>query len=312
MFLKHLINPKPTIILFFVVFCVIFSSTPIANNGFNEIFSHELLSTYLVYFLALALPLFLGLGLNNLVYEKNIIRKDNLVIGFVFILLGSVFYNTVDAWISSFIMLFFFNFIMESYQKDYPFSEYFNAALLLSLISISYPNTIYFAFLFIISGVNFSNNNWRVIFTILLGLITPYIFYFVFAYVSGSSFNIPDFSAFNLFDFSNLTLDYSPLNIWVGTLFLISLFSIIELFRWLYKKSIRSRKSFLTIFWYFVISLLIAIYSGGDYFYFALTPLAVIIGNYFVYSKSRKIANILFVILVISSFYYKHLIAYNV
>ena len=312
MFLKHLINPKPTIILFFVVFCVVFISIPLINYDFNTIFINSNTPSYLVFFLGLTLPFFQGLGLNNLVYEKNIIRKDNLVIGFVFILLGSSFYNTVDAWISSFIMLFFFNFIMDSYQKDYPFSEYFNAALLLSLISIYYPNTIYFAFLFMISGVNFSNNNWRVIFTILLGLITPYIFYFVFAYVSGSSFNIPDFSAFNLFDFSNLTIDYSPLNIWVGTLFLISLVSIIELFRWLYKKSIRSRKSFLTIFWYFVISLLIAIYSGGDYFYFALTPLAVIIGNYFVYSKSRKIANILFVILVISSFYYKHLIAYNV
>ena len=312
MFLKHLINPKPTIILFFVVFCVIFSSTPIANNGFNEIFSHELLSTYLVYFLGFALPLFLGLGLNNLVYEKNIIRKDNLVIGFVFILLGSAFYNTVDAWISSFIMLFFFNFIMESYQKDYPFSQYFNAALLLSLISISYPNTIYFSLLFIISGVNFSNNNWRVIFTISLGLVTPYIFYFVFAYMSDSIFNIPHFSAFSLFDFSNLTLNYSPLNIWVGTLLIISLFSVIELFRWLYKKSIKSRKSFLTIFWYFVISLIIALYSGADYFYFTLTPLAIIIGNYFVYSKSRKIANILFLLLVISSFYYKYMIAINV
>ena len=127
MFLKHLINPKPTIILFFVVFCVVFISIPLINYDFNTIFINGNTSSYLVFFLGLTLPFFQGLGLNNLIYEKNIIKKDNLVIGFVFILLGSSFYNTVDAWISSFIMLFFFNFIMDSYQKDYPFSEYFNA-----------------------------------------------------------------------------------------------------------------------------------------------------------------------------------------
>ena len=82
MFLKHLINPKPTIILFFVVFCVVFISIPLINYDFNTIFINSNTPSYLVFFLGLTLPFFQGLGLNNLVYEKNIIRKDNLVIGF--------------------------------------------------------------------------------------------------------------------------------------------------------------------------------------------------------------------------------------
>jgi len=312
MFLKHLINPKPTIILFFVFFCVFFISIPLINYDFNTIFINSNTSSYIVFFFGLALPFFQALGLNNLIYEKNIIKKDNFVIGFVFILIGSSFVNSLNEWASSFILLFFLNFILESYQKDYPFSEFFNAALLLSIVSVIFPNTIYFSLLFLVSGINYANNNWRTFFVILLGLTVPYIFYFVYTFLINSSFVIPEFTQFELIKNPELTWNASPLNIWLAVLSLISFVSIIELFKWLYKKSIKSRKSFLSIFWYFVISIIIALYSGNNYFYFTLTPLAVIIGNYFVYAKSRKIANILFVILVFSSFYYKYLIAYNV
>jgi len=312
MFLKHLINPKPTIILFFVFFCVFFISIPLINYDFNTIFINSNTSSYLVFFFGLALPFFQALGLNNLIYEKNIIKKDNFVIGFVFILIGSSFVNSLNEWASSFILLFFLNFILESYQKDYPFSEFFNAALLLSIVSVIFPNTIYFSLLFLVSGINYANINWRTFFVILLGLTVPYIFYFVYTFLINSSFVIPEFTQFELIKNPELTWNASPLNIWLGVLSLISFVSIIELFKWLYKKSIKSRKSFLSIFWYFVISIIIALYSGNNYFYFTLTPLAVIIGNYFVYAKSRKIANILFVILVFSSFYYNYLIAYNV
>jgi len=311
-FLKHLINPKPTIILFFVVFCVVFISIPLINYDFNTIFINGNTPSYLVFFLALTLPFFQALGLNNLIYEKNIIKKDNLVIGFVFILIGSSFFNSLNEWASSFILLFFLNFILESYQKDYPFSEFFNAALLLSIVSVSLPNTIYFSLLFLVSGINYNNINWRTIFVIILAMIIPYIFYFVFALLSKSAFIIPEFTQFELIKIPELNWNPNPLNIWLSVLSLIGFISIIELFKWLYKKSIKSRKSFLIIFWYFIISIIIAVYSGNDYFYFTLTPLAVIIGNYFVYSKNRKIANILFVMLVISSLYYKYLIAYNV
>jgi hypothetical protein len=40
-----------------------------------------------------------------------------------------------------------------------------------------------------------------------------------------------------------------------------------------------------------------------------MTPLCIIIGNYFTYTKNRKVANLLFLLLVLSSFYYKYWIA---
>ena len=312
MFLKHLINPKPSIILFFIVFCVLFVLFPLIQFKIDTVFNHSNLHPVIVLLLALAIPFFLSTGLNNIIYEKNIIRKENLVIGFIFILISSPFSNTVEVWISSFFLLFIFNFLLESYQKDLPFSQFYNSSILLGVLTFIYPNIICLTLLLIIGGINYSNLNWRIILTILLGLITPYVFFFVFVFVSESSFTGPKFFALSQISFPNIQDLHLSKIIWLATLILVLLCSFFELFMWLYKKSIKSRRTFMTIIWFCIITLLIANYSCWEYFYFSLIPLSIIIGNYFVYTKKRKFANILFSILVISSFYYKYMIVYNV
>tara|TARA_Y100000746_G_C15419679_1_gene413789 strand:+ start:23 stop:961 length:939 start_codon:yes stop_codon:yes gene_type:complete len=312
MFLKHLINPKPSVILVFIVFCVLFGLFPLIQFKTDAVFTHSHLHPIIVSLLAILIPLFLSTGLNNIIYEKNIIRKENLVIGFVFILISSSFVNTVELWIYSFLLLFLFNFLLESYQKDMPLSQFYNASIILSSLTFVYPNLIFLVLLLIISGINYSNLSWRIIFTIFLGLITPYFFYFVFVYIMERPFNLPAFFDFSQVNFSNIHTSHISKISWISTILLIILLSFFELFMWLYKKSIKSRRTFMTIFWFLIISILIANYSGWEYFYFSLMPLAIIIGNYFVYTKNRKIANILFTLLVSSSFYYKYMILYNV
>ena len=102
MILKHLINPKPTIIIFFVVFYIFFTSIPLFFNKCSSIFSHNTFSCSFVFILSLIIPFFHALGLNNLVYEKNIIKKDNLVLGVVYVLLCTPFFNSINEWIISF------------------------------------------------------------------------------------------------------------------------------------------------------------------------------------------------------------------
>ena len=142
MFLKHLINPKPSIILFFIFFCALFTLFPLIQFEIDIIFSHPYLHPGIVLILALTIPFFLSIGINNMIYEKNIIRKENLVIGVVFILLSSAFINTVEAWISLFLLLLAFNFLLESYQKDLPFSQFYNASTILGALTFIYPNII--------------------------------------------------------------------------------------------------------------------------------------------------------------------------
>ncbi len=311
MFLKHLISPRPSIILLFFVFCVLFAFFPLLTSDLNTVFNHSYIHPYVILFSGIIIPFFLSTGLNNLIYEKNIIRKDNLVVGVVFILISCAFVNNITAWVSAFLMLFLFNFLLESYQKDTPFSQFYNASFILATLTFIYPNLICLTLLFIVSGINYSNLNWRIIFTVLLGLTTPYFFYFMFCFVTETPFVILEFFNFSKINFSPIQDVHFSKQICLAILLLVVLVSFFELFVWLYKKSIKSRKSFMTIIWFFTISTLIAIYSGTEYFYFSIIPLAIIVGNYFVYTKNRKTANILFFLLVISSFFYKYIIAYN-
>ncbi len=312
MFLKHLINPRPPIILLFFVFCIIFAVFPLLESELSILFKHLHIPPAAILLSAIIIPFFLSIGLNNIIYEKNIIRKDNLVVGVVFILISCAFTNNIYAWVSAFLMLFLFNFLLESYQKDIPFSQFYNASFILSILTFIYPNLIYLTLLFIVNGINYSNLNWRIIFTILLGLITPYFFYFIFAFTTDITFVTPEFFNFSQISRQHIQEMHLSKTIWWAILLVVMLFSFLELFMWLYKKSIKSRKTFLTIIWFFIISILIAICSGAEYFYFSLIPLAIIVGNYFVYTKNRKTANILFSLLMISSFVYKYLNAYNV
>ena len=308
MILKHLINPKPTIILFFIVFCIAFALIPLLNNHLNVLFSHNWVSAYVVFILGLIITFFHALGLNNLVYEKNIIKKDNLVLGLVYVLLCTPFYNTVSAWFISFFLLFYINYLFESYQKDYPLSQFFNAAFILSILSFFCPIIIVLLPLIIISGINFDNINWRGLLTISIGLVLPYIFYFVYTKVYDLQFYIPDFTSFQIIKLPDYTLWNTTTKIWLGIVFVIGLFSFFELFRWLYKKSIRSRKSFIIILFYFILTCFVVLLGPDDSWYYLLSPLSIIIANSFTYTKGQKIANLLFLLLIISSIAYRYLI----
>jgi hypothetical protein len=308
MFLKHLINPRPSIILFFIVFCAVFICIPLLQFPADLVFSHGWIPPFIVLLMGLIIPSFHALGINNLIYEKNIIRKDNLVLGFVYLLLCTPFINTVSEWFASFFLLFFLNYILETYQKEYPFSQIFNATVILSLLSFVFPNLLSLALLVIISGINYSNLNWRNLVIACIGVSLPYFFYFIYTVLFNSQFTFPEFSALESISLPLIKTLALPKLIWICTLLIISLFSIIELFQWLYKKSIRSRKSFLIIFFYLALTLLLVLFGGLKSWYFIMTPLTVIIGNYFTYTKSRKVANFLFLMLIISSFYYRYFI----
>ena len=160
----------------------------------------------------------------------------------------------------------------------------------------------------VISFDNFENINWRSLFTIAIGMLLPYVFYFMYTKVFGLLFIMPDFTNFQLISIPNYTKWSIIKKLWVGILFIISLFSFFELFRWLYKKSIRSRKSFIIILFYFILTFLVALYGTDKSWYYLLSPLSIIIANYFTYTKRQNIANILFFFLIISSVVYRYLI----
>tara|TARA_B100001287_G_scaffold124310_1_gene104781 strand:+ start:8616 stop:9557 length:942 start_codon:yes stop_codon:yes gene_type:complete len=311
--LKHLINPKPSILIFFLVFCVIINSTPILVNveNINNLYSSIGLSKYLVFLLSILIPFFIGNGLNNMIYEKNVLKKESVVISFVYVALTAPFFKSIHLGIASLLILFLFSSMIDGYQKEQPFSQYFNSSFILGVLILFLPNLIFLLMLLYINGINYSNLNLRSILITILGLIIPYTFYCMYLFLFDKEIIIPfDFDT-SILEVQNLTLTLYQKS-WLIILFVISLFSFMELFIWLYKKSIKSRKTFMTIIWFFIITIFISFAFDYRYIYIAMMPLTIILSNFFVYTNSRLIANASFLLLLISSLFYKFMIGYNV
>ena len=78
MLLKHLINPGPKILLFFIVFSIVFVCLPLLQFPLHKVFSNNLVPPFVMLLSAIIFPSFHALGLNNLIYEKNIILSVSL------------------------------------------------------------------------------------------------------------------------------------------------------------------------------------------------------------------------------------------
>jgi len=300
MLLKKLINPSPAIIIFFIVFCISMMLAPLFSD-----YKYYEMNNYIIIGIGFLITGFHALGLNNLIYEKNIIKKDSLVIGFTYICLCSPFYVCLKQWIISFALLFYVNYLLNSYQKKYPFSEIFNSTLIISVLTFIDVNIIFLLPITIIAGINYENLNLRSILIICIGLLIPYLFYFVYSNLFNVDFIIKNTSNISIIDFTKIQYLSNKKIIWVATVFIIGFFSFVEIYNWLYKKSIRSRKSFIIILYYIIVTFLFVLFSNFKNMYYLITPLSIVIGNYFIYTKKRSIANLLFLLLLGSSFYYR-------
>lgn len=304
MLLRNLINPKPYIVVFFIIFWCLLIFIPLINSPFDSIFEHDWLSPFFIFIFSLLLPAFNALGLNNLVCEKNIIKKNNLITGFVFLFLSVPFYDCINEWFISFFLLFFLKYLFECYQKDEPFKQLFNCGFIIGLLTLIYPNIFIISFLIIITCLNYGNVSYRIILSYLIGVIVPFIFYVSYIIMFDN-----DFTSFKIYFSYNLEIPVlhtkEPVKIlWLSIVFFVSLLSINELYRWLYKKGLQSRKSFIIIFFYLLITFLLFL-DSFKYGYFVVTPLSIIVGNYFTYTKRRYLANILFFIFLATSIFYR-------
>ena len=162
--------------------------------------------------------------------------------------------------------------------------------------------------LIVICGINFENLKSRAIFISFLGFIIPYLFYYVWCFMTNSVLKWPTFNDFNAP--SSFSLNSTPLAtlFWIVTVCTISIVAFVEVFKWLYKKSIRSRKSLIIIIIYFLSSCILFLFGDKYDYYFLITPLSIIFSNYFIHSKNRKTANVLFFLFLLSSIVCKYCI----
>ncbi len=303
MFLSRLKTTSPITIVFYMMVAVLFCFLPLFQHTIDDIYNHAYFTSTIVFLLGILIPILQSIGLNNLIYEKDVIKKSSLVVAPVFLLLCTPFLSQADAWIVSFLLIFYLNTIFGCFQKDKPFSLAFNTNFLLSTIALFYADIILLFPLIIVAFLTFSNLTWRSFLIAIIGLALPILLYWIYTFLFDLPFNyrLPSYKlpTLNLPTFNELA--YAELA-WYIVVATIIILSFLELFFWMYKKSLRSRKSFFIILAY----LLLLVFVNFDNSYFlTLTPIAVIVANFFVYSKRTKLTEILFFLFVITSFYYR-------
>ena len=298
MIIEKLINSKPQTVIFFFTVSILYLLLPLLKlfnlnyesiKFFNLIFSSSIL-------------FFSSLYLTNIIFEKSIIKKNNIVLPVVFLATCMPLIDFNFVMIGNLILIISLNELFDLYQKTNPFTNLFNCSFLISVFMLIYSYYFgLFYFLVLLSLYIFGNNSWRSYFVSIIGLLCPII---IFCFL--------DFNGFYLnHEKQDITsnLNITKLKYWIIIFLIILFFSTIELLIWINKKSSKSRRCFYIVFSYFIISISISLFSGDNNFLiFSITPISIILTNFFVYSRYRFIANLLLITFILNSLYNRFII----
>ena len=298
MIIEKLINSKTQTVIFFFIVSIIYLLLPLLKlfelnsetiKIFNLIFSSATL-------------FFSSLYLTNIIFEKSIIKKNNIVVPIVFLALCMPLVNFNFLMIGNLILLISLNEVFNLYQKTNPFTNLFNCSFAISACMLIF--NYYFGLFYILVPFSlyiFGNNSWRSYFVSIIGLLCPIIiFYFL-------KFNGIYLSYEKQHGISFLNIH--ELKYWIILFFILCFFSTVELIVWINKKSSKSRRCFYVIFLYIVISISIFLFSrDSDFLLFSIAPISIIISNFFIYSRFRFISNLLLITFILNSLYNRFLI----
>jgi len=251
----------------------------------------------IVFILNCVFLLFISIGFNNMIYEKGVIKKNNITTAIVFLTIHPFLYD-FKLLLIGVIFLFFLEKIIEIILNEKIDNQIFYSAFFVSIISVF---NIYFLLYSIVPFCIlflFKNNLSRYLVIYLIGALIPF---FVLLFLK-ILFEIDLRNQFNFNE--NIKIESFQFKYIIPVL-VASLFSFIEIFNWINKKSIRSRKVFYVIIVIAIITILFFIFNVISYDYFVLLfsfPLSLFLSNYYLYSKRILIKHFLFFIFIFGMF----------
>ncbi len=239
-------------------------------------------------FIAFAITFFTALLLNYVLVKNNLTDKNTLVPALLFIVFygHSVSNLTLHpAIIAGLFVILALNNLLSVYTEEEAYERVFNTGFFISLASFFYLPAIYLLAFVWFSFIIYSLYRWREWLISLIGLITPYLFLWVWffwndeldlAFVSYQSFFL-SFAGFH-YTLPAGILEYS-INIIIALLFLWSLFNVLSS---LDEKPITLRKRYWAVFWMFVVTF-VNFFLAGDFFSatqaFITIPIAIFVSG---------------------------------
>lgn len=306
MILKPLKNSHSYLIFALITFSLLFFAPSYFNSQLKN--TSQIFPYFPIFILILSflLTTLFSIALNNLIYEKDVIKKSNFVLAFVFLLLNTPFVTNYKMMIFSFLLLIFLDNLLKLYKQKHPYSIVFNAGIILSLLSFYLPHTLILFPLIILATLVFRNISWRTIVISILALFVPYLFLWTYQLFYSQELLFPKFE-FNYISI-NFQIDsyYLHEQIWFSVLALVFLCSIFEISQWMYKKSIRSRESFRVIIFFLLISVFIFLFTENtESVFLSFIPGSIIMSNFFIYHKKNYLSEFIFTLFLFSSVFYR-------
>ncbi len=210
--------------------------------------------------------------------------------------------------ISSLILIIVIDRTFASYKYEGLAYHFFDAALLISLSSMIYINSLFFI-LFIWTGwLLLRSFNWREWSFSIIGLLLPYLFLFVYFYATDRSIDELLINTIRKnfevgFQLSDKIADIEFITIFLTLLIILTSLFMIHKFD---TKKTYARKYFLYFFWMFIILTILFILLpsfGIEYMLIVAIPLTYLFSHYFVFTKIGWINRVIFTLLILMPYY---------
>ncbi len=279
------------------VFYGIFSNLSVNNIVFTKL-------------IALVIILFIGFSLVRLNTKFFFISRRTQLPAFLYLLIVSSFvplqrFNSV--LISVIILIYIIERVFDSYKYNGIAYHYFDSALMVSISSLFYINSIYFITFLWIGLILFRSYKWREWVFTIIGLGLPYlmiIFYYYFFDKDITLFHQRLREGFiNDSFFIKHNLYFKLFAAFVCFLLIITSGYMIRHYN---TKKVQSRKIFSFFLLIFIISILFYFLIpsfGMEILFIIAIPLSFLFSHYFMLAKLNWINNVLFSLLVTGVFF---------
>ncbi len=268
-----------------------------------KLFHDHILFSKIIAFLLILIQSFLLVRIN---VRFILIQHRTFLPALFYILLTGYLpelYHLSGVLISSLFLVLALRILFSTHQAEPNTYKLFNAGLVIGLGTLFYGPLVYFIVFVWISNIILRPFLWREYLYPVLGMLTPYAFYFSWIFLSDQNMGAFLVTLKNQlyigFPVLNMKLEYMIFALYTTLIVLISSIYILKVFQY---KKIYIRNYFLLLFWLFVITTVIFMFLSGydtGLTYIISVPVSYLITNYFITSKKSWTNKILLSLIIL-------------
>lgn len=253
-----------------------------------------------------------SLLINYIVKKNEIIDTTAYLPALIYIILMSLQPEMLSLHpivIANLFMLLALIRLMNTYKKETAYSEVFDTGMFIALAAIFYTPSFVFIFVLWAGLVIIRPFIWREWIISLFGFATPLLFFVFYYFWNGILDTLVSqviqntvIAPHKSFQWVSFSIDEY---IQICILLLAGFFSFGKLLDDLGKSTVRIRNNLLLLFYFILLSLVSIIFAPGysiSYLSFLSIPFSIFISNYFLFARKTWIAEVLFLLLVLSIF----------